>query len=259
MATNLVLGYAHIPQMAVSYSMTPTSTSTYQITNLWGGNKADGFLMEPKNNAFSVRFDLSTTPLTADFVFMSKANEFINDSQGGFTIRAGAIANNTSNPLIQSYANGIIAANLCGPDNEEFVDIFAETAPAQYWSINYATASPAAISNFAHSKLFLGKAFDPGMDPNAPATITRFRTGGFRRKSSFSFQFTWEGMSYGKAVQMYQRFYLNRRFQPVVLMTRDWHDILMGNKAILCRMTEMSLPPRITDYCDVIANFEELI
>jgi len=258
MATNLVIGYAEIPQASVTTTVSQATLSNYPIENLWGGNKTDGYLMQPERNSFYVKFDLSTTPKAADFVFMSKANEFCNEVESSFTIRAGANSTHTSNSVVVSCSNAQISANLCGPEQEEFISIFPQTAACRYWSIEYANTQGATTSSFAHSKLFIGKAFDPGMDPNAPATITRFRTGGFRRKSTFSFSFSWEGMRYDKAVEMYTLFYLTERYQPLVILSRDWHDLIMGNRSMLCRITEMSLPPRITDYCDVSATFEEL-
>jgi hypothetical protein len=106
--------------------------------------------------------------------------------------------------------------------------------------------------------LFFGKAFDIGRDPNAPASITRLKVGGAKRRATFSFEFSWEGVRYDKAVEMYQLFYRTRRFQPVILFTRDWHDILMGNRVLFCRITSLTLPPRVTDHCDITATFEEL-
>jgi hypothetical protein len=57
---------------------------------------------------------------------------------------------------------------------------------------------------------------------------------------------------------MYLKFYKTKRYIPIIIFTDTWHDILMGNRVVFCRITDMSIPPRIADYCDVSVTFEEM-
>ena len=146
-----------------------------------------------------------------------------------------------------------------GPAQDDYVSIFSQTPSYKYWKLDYTNSAGAETEKtFQHAKVFWGKAFDPGIDPNAPASITKVSMTGIQRRATHTFDFAWNGMPYAKAVEMYQKFFKPKKYQPIILMTRDWHDILMGHRVIFCRIVDITLPPRITDYCDVRATFEEM-
>lgn len=256
MSTNLVIGYADIPQAAEFSLANQASSILYPYTNLFGGNRVDRFyLFQPSATDLVISFNLPTGEFqSVDFFYLAKANLL---QQAGVTtikLRGSDVDDYATSTVLATYSNFEDEA-LVGPDVEDFIDLMAETNAYQFWWVQYQTTQSCL---FPHSKLMFGKVFDPGLDPNQNATITRLRTGGISRKSSFSFQFTWNGMTYDKAVDMYNTFYMTKRFVPLLLITRTWHDILMGNRVIFCRLTDMSLPPRITDHCNVSATFEEL-
>lgn len=256
MSTNLVFGYADIPQASEFSSINHVPNTLYPYTNLFGGNKVDRFYLDsPTTSDLVISFALRyAQPQSIDFIYLGKANLLQQSLVNSVTVKANTSDDLASATTVATY-NPFNIEELYGPENEDFISLISESGQYRYWWVIYGTA---ASSLFPHSKLLFGKVFDPGLDPNQNATITRLRTGGLSRKSVFSFQFTWNGMTYEKAVDMYNTFYMTKRFVPLVLITRDWHDILMGNRAIFCRLTDMSLPPRITDYCNVSATFEEL-
>lgn len=256
MATNLLLGFPAIPTLSVSTSFNQTASTLYPYANLFGGNQTDlMYLNSDVTGDARLTFDVGASGSTADFLYIGRANLLQQASVGTVSLKANSSDDyGTATTIKEETSFGSVS--LDGPDDSDYISIFTESSSYRYWYVNY---NSTAGSKFPHSKLFFGKLFDPGLDPNAPASMFRLMSDGVKRRGSFSFEFTWDGMTYAKAVEMYTDFYIKRRFQPMILCTRSWSNILMGNQAIFCRMTDMTLPPRVTDYCDVTATFEELI
>jgi hypothetical protein len=256
MATNLLIGSAEIPNLATSSSINNPSSPLYPYVNLFGGNKTDLHYLETATSG-DTRISLalpSGTTKACNFVYIGRANLLQQASVGTITIKANSAndyATATTIHTISSFGSEI----LYGPNDDDYIAHITPSPAYRYWFINYNATS---ASKIPHAKFFLGSSFDPGIDPNAPATITRIKQGGSQRRPTYSFEFTWNGMAYAKAVQMYLKFYRTRRYTPVIISTSSWHDILMGNRVIYCRLTEMNMPPRVTDYCDVTATFEEM-
>jgi hypothetical protein len=256
MATNLLIGYPDIPSVADSSAITNASSTSYPYANLFGGNKTDlHYLNTATSGDTTISLGLpSGTTKSANFIYIGKANLLQQASIGSVTLKGNSTnsyATATTVKAISSFGG----QTLYGPDDDDYIEKFTASAAYRYWFINY---NASAASKVPHAKVFFGTCFDPGLDPNAPATLTRLKQGGVQRRAVYSFQFTWNGMAYNKAVEMYLKFYRARRYMPLVIFTDSWHEILMGNRAIFCRLTEMSIPPRVTDYCDVTATFEEL-
>lgn len=257
MATNLLIGYPDIPNAATISATTYAADTSWPYENLFGGNKTDLFMLaasQPSGDS-RITFELpSGTTKASNFFYISRANLLQQAFVGTITIKANTSNNYATATTIATYSS-FGSQSLYGPAEDDFINKFSTSAAYRYWFINYNTT---AASKIPHAKLFFGSYFDIGIDPNANATITRLKVGGGQRRANFSFEFTWEGVQYAKAVEMYEKFYRTRRYMPLVIFTDTWHDILMGNRAVFCRMTEMQMPPRVTDYCDVSAVFEEM-
>lgn len=256
MPTNLLIGYPEIPVAATASSISNASSAMYPYTNLFGGNKVDlHYLATAASGDTRITLELpSGTTKPCDFIYIGRANLLQQASVGTITLKANSSNDYGTATTIRTLSS-FTSQTLYGPNVDDFIDSFSASSAFRYWFINY---NATAASKIPHAKFFFGTAFDPGIDPNAPATITRIKQGGAQRRPTFSFEFTWNGLPYAKAVQMYLKFYRVRRYTPLVIFTRTWHDILMGNRVVFCRMTEMTIPPKVTDYCDVTANFEEL-
>lgn len=256
MATNLLIGYPEIPKEATASSINNASSSMYPYTNLFGGNKTDlHYLDTAASGDTRITVELpSGTTKACDFIYIGRASLLQQSSVDTITLKAGA-SNNYATATTVRTLSSFGSQTLYGPNDDDYIQTFAASSAYRYWFINYNATS---ASKIPHAKFFFGSAFDPGLDPNAPATITRIKQGGAQLRSTMSFEFTWNGMSYSKAVQMYLKLYRTRRYLPLVIFTSSWHDILMGHRVIYCRLTSMSIPPRVTDYCDVTATFEEL-
>jgi hypothetical protein len=256
MASNLLIGYADIPNAATSLSLNRTESSTYPYANLFGGNRTDMFYLNTAASGDTrATLDVgSGLNKPTDFIYISRANLLQQANVNTITLKGGAINDYNAATTVRTLSS-FTTQTLYGPNSDDYIEAFSASTSFRYWFINY---NATANSLYPHAKFFFGTAFDPGKDPNAPATITRIKQGGAQIRPTYSFDFTWEGLSYQKAVTMYLRFYRTRRFLPLVIFTTSWHDILMGHRVLFCRLTDMSMPPRVTDYCDVSATFEEL-
>lgn len=256
MPTNLLIGHADIPGAATSSSVTLTEDPMYPHTNLFGGNRTDYFTLESSSASDNrIACSLPSGTKSCNFIYIGNADLLKQANVQSIVIK-GNSTNDYATAATVKTISSFSSATLSGPAEEDYIESFSPSTGYRYWFVNYTSSGS---SSYTHSKLFFGTAFDPGIDPNAPATITRIRLGSGQRRAIYGFEFSWNGMSYSKAVEMYNTFYKTRRHKPVILFTTSWHDILMGNKVVLCRITDMSMPPRVTDYCDVSATFEELI
>lgn len=256
MSTNLLIGYAEIPNLATGSSINNASSALYPYTNLFGGNKTDLHYLDTSTSG-DTRISLelpSGTTKPCDFIYIGRANLLQQANVGTITLKANSTndyATATTIKTISSFGS----QTLYGPNDDDYIEHITPSAAYRYWFINYNATS---ASKIPHAKFFFGSSFDMGLDPNAPATITRVKQGGSQMRPTYGFQFTWNGVLYAKAVQMYLKFYRTRRYTPVIISTKSWHDILMGHRVVYCRLTDMSMPPRVTDYCDITASFEEM-
>lgn len=257
MATNLSIGFADIPLASVSSSINNPSSSLYPYTNLFGGNKTDlHYLATATSGDTRISLALPSGETKAcDFIYIGRANLLQQASVGTITIKANSTNDYATATTVRTISS-FTSQTLYGPNEDDFIDFFTPSSAFRYWFINYNATS---ASKIPHAKFFFGTTFDIGLDPNAPATITRIKQGGAQMNPTYSFKFSWNGVQYSKAVQLYLEFYRTRRHRPIIIFTRSWHDILMGNRVLFCRLISMSIPPRVTDYCDVTAEFEEII
>lgn len=256
MASNLLIGYADIPNAAVSTTLSRTESSIYPYSNVFGGNKSDLFYLNTSASGDTrATFDIGAgLNSSSNFIYIARANLLQQANVDTITIKGAATSDYNTATTVRTLSS-FTTQTLYGPNGDDYIESHAASSNFRYWFINY---NATAASLIPHAKFFIGTSFDPGRDPNAPATIARIKQGGAQVRPTFSFDIRWEGISYQKAIQMYLKFYKTRRFVPLVLFTSSWHDILMGHRALFCRLTEMSMPPRVTDYCDISATFEEM-
>lgn len=255
MASNLLIGIPRIPRDA-TVTCSRTSDSSYPFNNLFGGNKTDLFYLSAATSGDTrLTFDLGASATAkASFLYLGRANLLQQAFVNTITIKAHS-ANDYANATTIKTLSSFTTQTLYGPNNDDYIEKFNETSAYRYWFVNYNATS---ASKIPHAKLFFGTVIDPGRDPNSSATTTRIKEGGVKYRSSFSFKIAWDGIAYSEAIRMYTELYRTRRYTPLVIFTDTWHDILMGNRVIFCRLTSMDMPPRVTDYCDISATFEEM-
>lgn len=256
MPTNLLIGTCDIPVAAASTTVSAAVDPSYPVANLFVGNRTDVFRLNSNTSSpIRITFDLgSGFTKSANFFYIGNAGLLKNANVTGIRL-VGNSTNNIATGTTVLNISSLSTEPLYGPDGNDLIRKFNTSAAFRYWFVEYITSAPSKIP---HAKLFFGNYFDIGLDPNAPASISKIKQGGAQRRPTHEFEFSWEGTAYTKAVQMYLNLYRKKRFNPIILFTDTWHDILLSNRVFFCRVTDMSMPPRVTDYCDVSATFEEM-
>jgi hypothetical protein len=254
--TNLLIGHAEIPLAADSITFSSAADTGWPIVNLFGGSRFDMFrVATAASGDHLLTIDLgSGVTATADFLYFSKANLLQNDDVGTITLKAHS-ANNYAAATTITTISSFGSATLRGPHSEDYIATFTETAAYRYWFVNY---NASAVSQVPHSKVFLGKLFDPGVDPTPDMVITRKRNSGSRRKALYTFKLKWEGLTYAKTKTMLDTYARTRRYNAIILVTQSYHELLHDHRVIIGRITSFTSPPTVTDYNSVSMTVEEM-
>ena len=256
MATNLLIGYCDIPNRATSVTLSQTESTSEPYRNLFGGNRTDRFSLASAYSG-NLRATFSSVSGPCDFLYIARANLLQKNGVTALSLKGGATSTYASATTLYSTAT-FASSLLWGPESEDFIVTFPEGSSStfQHWWVDYTSSSS---SLFPHAKLFFGKAFEHGVDPNDVMRVSRIATGGSKRRATYAFNLKWNGMAYAKAVKLYQDVSYKRRHLPVVLFTKSFYGILFEHGTLFGRITEVSMPPRATDYCDVTIRFEEMV
>lgn len=255
MTSNFLIGIPRIPRDS-TVTCSRTADSSYPFTNLFGGNKSDLFYLSAAASGDTrLTFDLgSGNTAYMNYLYLGRASLLQQDYVDTITIKANSSNDYATATTIKTLSS-FTTQTLYGPNSDDYIEKLNNTANFRYWFVNYNATS---ASKIPHAKLFFGAYIDVGRDPNAPATITRLKQGGATYRSSFTFKISWEGIAYTEAIKIYLELFRTRRYTPLVIFTDTWHDILMGHRVVFCRLTDMQIPPKVTDYCDISATFEEM-
>lgn len=254
--SNLLIGHAEIPLAADSVTFSSAADTGWPIANLFGGSRFDMFrVATAASGDHLLTIDLgSGVTATADFLYFSKANLLQNDDVGTITLKAHS-ANNYAAATTITTISSFGSATLRGPHSEDYITTFTETAAYRYWFVNY---NASAVSQVPHSKVFLGKLFDPGVDPTPDMVITRKRNTGSRRKAIYTFKLKWDGLTYAKTKTMLDTYARTRRYNMIILVTQSYHELLHDHRVIIGRITSFTSPPTVTDYNAVSMTVEEM-
>lgn len=254
MPSNLLIARAEIP-LASTNTISNTASTTYPLSNLFGGNKTDRFELATAAPTSTYITSALTTSQTANFLYIGKANTLQTNYVTTIELKSNTFnVEGTSGVRISLPSFG--STTLMGPDNDDYVTTISTTTAYQYWYLKFSNSSNSKIP---HAKAFYGNYFDPGKDPTSEVEITRTRPTASYRRAAYTVNLQWEGLSYANTVSMYTKFYKPRRWQPVIIFTTSYHDILFGHKVLFGRVVDMTIPPRQTNYNDVSMTFEEIV
>ncbi len=258
MTSNLLIGACNIPLASDTTTFTQTADSSYPITNLFGGNKAQIFKRSAGGTGNEhLSFDVGSPTMASNFLFIAKANLLKSSGVTSITLSGGATNGFGSSSTVYTDAS-FASASLVGPQSEDYIHTFATSTAYRYWFMNY--NSPSLSSKLPHSKLFFGSYFDPGRDPTQRnKSYTVMRTRGSQRRTINKFSLSWEGVSEAKAVEFHNLCSVTRRYNSFVLFTNSYHGILNGWQCFFCRVLSFTAPPVITDVNNIQMEVEELI
>lgn len=254
MPTNLLVGHAELPYASAAVAATPSAAAGYPVTNLFGGNRTEIFRTASNaTNSMTVAVPLAA-PASVNFLYVGNANLLRGDA-----VTTLLLARNTVNAYGGSTAAVSItlaSETLYGPQNTDVIRSFAATTAYQYW---WFAAAKTGTMTSPFSKLLFGTAFDMGCDPEAETLeVRRFHDHPSQRRPLYRVTMTWQAVTKAKAVAFYNAYALPRRHRPAVLFTASYHAALNGHRVLYGRFTQVTMPPRVTDYNTVTATFEEV-
>jgi hypothetical protein len=230
-----------------------TLPTTYPLQNLFGGNKTDSFRLDSVDSG-DLRITFRTPGATCNYLYIGGAKQL--KYSGVTSLALKAHSSNTYGSATSIHTNSSFdTTTLYGPHGEDYIATFDTTSSYTYWFANY---NSSASSYYTHSKLFFGNAFDPGVDPNQPMQVRRERRGQYNRYAKYTFTIEWQKMTYAKAIEMKDRFIVSKRYNPIILFTKTYHETLLGCRVVYGRILDITLPQSVTDYCDVSMTFEEV-
>lgn len=254
MTTNLLIGVPDIP-LAASVTTSTTPVATAPVAHLFGGNRTDAHRYAVVSGNVQLAFALPVAR-AADFLYVGNADWLKAEGVTSLSLNRNAV--NTWATSTAVSAHTLASTTLSGPNGSDLISLFPATPAAQYWWMTYVKASGTFTA--AHSFLYFGQALDLGRDPDEGLRITRAsKAGRFQRKPLYTVTLDWSGVSYAKAVEFYQKVVKPGHHQPLVLFTRSYHGTLSGQRVLLGRMTDHSMPPALTNVNDLSLTVEELL
>lgn len=254
--TNLLIGTCQIPLASTGFTTSTIGDANLPGTNLFGGSLVEIFrLASAVTGLTTMNFDVgSGVTKAANFLYIAKANML--QSSG---VTEVALKGNSA----FDYGSGTVALNdtsfasstLVGPYGEDYLATFTTSTAFRFW---FAGFTSTLATKRPIGKLYFGTSLDLGRDPIS-SSFRRVRPTDAQRKSRPVFTLGWEGISYTNTETLINTVIAPRRTNPVVLYTATYHGILNGYRALLCKVTEASVPRILTDQNEVQLTFETLI
>lgn len=257
MATNLLIGYPHIP--LVGTLGTPTTQATgYDAKNTIFGPRSAHFKTSTSVTQSVLPFN-NTGLLTPDFYLLTRADllKKSDSSDPALRLEWGDDSTFASAGAINT---ALTTAQLVGPNSEDFIAFplsWGGSPPSkEFWRLRVNTTA-----SFQHefSKFAAGNAFDLGRDPIFPRKMQRFPLVNASRVTSYRFDFEWRGVTNTKRASFDATIDQYRDVIPVYLITRTYHDVLNEHKVIQVYIRSVEWRPRTRGLNDLTIEFEEEI
>lgn len=260
MATNLLIGYPHIPWDATSITLlSGTSTvSGFDIEDMVSGSR--GKLYEGVPHATSFIF-------APTFVGPAAEPDFYAVLRGNLLTLAGCtqITLKRATPSATVDVFPISATNLIGPRDEDLVrDEAAFTSAGNNgaftdWTLEFFSSASPPNWEFRVSKIFLGSWFDFGREPSLPYEIRREILSMSNRESRYIIRFHWDGISETQKQNFISKILKFKDVSPIILYTKTNHDPLDGHQVLHAWIRDVIIEDTIPNRYKIIATFEEAI
>lgn len=257
MTTNLLIGFPDIPAAATT-TTSHTLETNYGVSNLFGdGRSALCRASTATIGDHIFTFDLgASVTKSANFLIVGRADLL---QAGGITslVLRSHTADSYAAGATQTSTATFATDTLYGPNAEDYVVTFAAGTARRYWHLNLYSA---AVDSFCPlSKLYFGTSLDLARDPLEGRSMTRARKGYFSRRPQYRFDLSWEDISYTKTNELLENVARVRDTVPIYLFTQSYHYTLNNTRLMLCRILDITTPPRIVDRNNISMSFEELI
>lgn len=260
MTSNLLIGYAEIPDAASLYLSSGTEDADHPQVNLVGGPRSEYFQLDANTGNVEVRFDLGSNVKAAEFLFIAGAN--LLKARGITEMILYSSSDGSSWTSRLGTASGFQTRTFTGPRSEDlmFTSSFNSNSGTpsastfRYWgySVNGAT------NKKPHRKAMLGTFFDFGRDPVWPRELEIRQDYSGARAPYYYGIFNWEGITDAK-VQAFKTLMQKFDVLPVVLYTASYHPILDNHRTLFGHIVSARYDQKVRDSNDVTIVFEESV
>lgn len=256
MTSNLLLGTFGIWEQTTAVTASLAMDSTSPAANLAGGGRWDMAKVATATTGDLLLTLALSSAASCNFLYLAHANLLKKGGVNTITLK-GHSANSYAAATTVTTLSSFTSATLQGPASEDYVTTFSASAAYAWWFLNY--NSPSNSTQYQHSKAFLGTYVDPGRDPAFNRPVRKVYANHAQKRPYHVFDFTWDGLTYAKAAELYTTLAATRFYRPVALFTNGYTGVLGGYQCMLCRVVDFSAPPTATGANQVTATFEELL
>lgn len=255
---NLVVLYPHYLFFGEGYSFS-TGATGYEAKNAVTASMQLRFKQSAAASGADWNADLDLVDAddrSPDYLYCAGLNLSI--AKGGLVnvILQGSTASNFSASTQTTTASDVGLDDLVGRNNEDYVLEAVTNDARRYWRGRFTNGT--GTSNFAYElrKMFFGQWWYPGVEPDVPFRLSMLPGDRLNRRR---INLRWRGVSNANLYIFTDRIVKHRRYNPVVLYTREWHSILNGERVLRCELTNFSFSPSVAGLNNIDAEFTEII
>jgi hypothetical protein len=251
---NLNILYPDFLFFGEPYSL-PTAATGYSFSNLITGSRQLRYKHGSSTTTLTIKTDARTINgayRQAEYLYVAGMNLLCNRQNCDIEVK-GADDSAISVNVTTETATGISKSSLFGKLQEDYILNLAGNY-RDYWQVKFTVAS-AQVHQLR--KVYIGKLFDFGVEPDAPLTINYNME--YKRQVIREIDMNFMGVNNEKVQFFMDRIYKHRQYNPVVLYSKDNNSILNEEKLFHCSIEDLEITPIRHDFNLVKIKFVELI
>lgn len=255
---NLVVLYPHYLFFGDGYDF-PTGATGYGSVNVVNASMQLTYKKATAGSSSDWSADLNLVAAddrSPDYIYCAGLNLSIAKGGQMNVILQGSTASDFSASTQTTTVNNVNLSNLVGRNSDDYVLEAVTNDARRYWRGRIVCGT--AVSNFQHElrKMYFGQWWYPGVEPDAPFRMSDLPGDRMNRRR---LNLRWRGVTNDKLYILTERIIKHRRYNPVVLYTREWHSILNGERTFRCEVTNFSFSRSVHNLNDVEVEFTEII
>lgn len=271
--SNLKLSFPDIPARAVAVTVSETFDEDETIYNSISGPRyTRSWLQATSASNLLIDFALdSGVTSSSDHLIIAHADQWLDHPTYGDVTDISVFSDSLSD-----YSTAATIYNdsspdptdLLGPDSEDYIATWSAATARRYWRLFVTKPNTTFL---AHSKIYLGTFFDPGIDCSRytidyidrPPYISRADSGsliiGRRERPRYRFTIAWDGVSDALTTTFSDSILkIQHKHKGVFLYTTAVNEILDGHRLVHCDMTSARITGGgVANWNRIECTFEE--
>lgn len=265
MTTSLVISHPDITYNALTITNSAPSGYGDPENNLTAGARNHYFWIGTSTTlTFDLGLSYASGNSTMDHFIVARADRL----QAAVTDVTIKRSSDNVTYITESQEAAFASATLYGPQGDDYIKENTLSSSYRYWQ----AIITSSLSRHAFSKLYIGKFFDFGTEPNyhferVPlAESTWYSSSGAYQNAQlndpvYRFSFEWKGVTDDMVNSFYNKIVKNKHKHGFFLYTRSVHAVLDSQRLVHCRLVDASTynSGNKADYNTVNAVFEEML